>query len=146
MKKIAIISDTHNVLSEKVISKIVGCDLIIHAGDITSSNILKKLETIATTISVKGNNDFQLDLPLSNVILVEDIKLYITHRYCDVPQNLKDITIVIFGHSHRYECYQKEGIQYLNPGGCGRRRFSLPLTMAYVYVDGSSFTIEKLEL
>ena len=45
-----------------------------------------------------------------------------------------------------YESYFQNGIQYINPGSCGRRRFSLPLTMAYLYIDDTKYTIEKVDI
>ncbi|WP_365846107.1 metallophosphoesterase family protein [Clostridium sp.] len=45
--KIGIISDTHNLLREEVVGYLYNCDLIIHAGDICSKEILLKLNNIA---------------------------------------------------------------------------------------------------
>lgn len=44
--KIGIISDTHNLLIEEVVSYLNNCDLIIHAGDICNKGILLKLNNI----------------------------------------------------------------------------------------------------
>ncbi|MBS5305467.1 MAG: metallophosphoesterase family protein [Clostridium sp.] len=58
--KIGIISDTHNLLREEVIGYLNSCDLIIHAGYICNKAILLKLNSIAKTVAVKGNNDNEI--------------------------------------------------------------------------------------
>lgn len=39
-----------------------------------------------------------------------------------------------------------DGIHYLNPGSCGRRRFSLPLTMVIGYVEKGKTYFQKIDL
>ena len=60
--KIGIISDTHNVLREEVISHLQGCDYIIHAGDVCKEEVINRLNQLTKTFVVRGNNDL-LDLP-----------------------------------------------------------------------------------
>ena len=57
MKKLAVISDTHNVLKPQVRDICAGCDAIIHAGDFTSEAILDELRPLASVYVVRGNND-----------------------------------------------------------------------------------------
>lgn len=52
--KIGIISDTHNLLREEVVGYLYNCDLIIHAGDICSKEILLKLNNIAKQLLWKA--------------------------------------------------------------------------------------------
>jgi len=61
---VAVVSDTHvgDALPALPISLLENLDfrrpdLIIHAGDITKPHVLTKLETIAETVAVKGDND-----------------------------------------------------------------------------------------
>ena len=66
--KIGIISDTHIGCSTQIskwISKAFeNVDMIIHAGDIESQEILDKLSEIAPLYAVRGNCDIYLqDLP-----------------------------------------------------------------------------------
>ena len=53
---------------------------------------------------------------------------------------------MIYGHSHKYSEEKKDGVIYLNPGSCGRKRFSLPLTMAIVEVNLDRIDITKIDL
>lgn len=147
MKKIALISDTHNVLREEIQVNVQGCDYILHAGDVSNREVINALQAIAPTISVRGNTDTDLQhLPPNATITIEDITIYITHKKTDIQKELENIQIVMYGHSHKYENYFQDGIQYINPGSCGIRRFSLPLTMAYLYIDKTKYTIEKLDI
>ena len=54
---IGILSDTHGLLRESVISHLENCDLIIHAGDIGGEEVFERLNKIARTFVVRGNND-----------------------------------------------------------------------------------------
>lgn len=58
MMLVGVISDTHGRLHERAYEALVGCDHIIHAGDIGDPAILRELETIAQVTAVLGNNDF----------------------------------------------------------------------------------------
>ena len=54
--------------------------------------------------------------------------------------------LIIFGHTHAPLNFKKDNIIYLNPGSCGRKRFSLPLSMAIVEVNLDDIRIEKIDL
>lgn len=139
--RVGVISDTHDVLRDEVIDDLKNCDYIIHAGDVVKENLLVKLKELATLIVVKGNND---DLDLKEEIFFEigGYRFYLIHKI----GNRQDVDFYIFGHSHKYACYREEGVQYLNPGSCGRKRFSLPLTYAIIKLDNLTYTITKKEL
>ena len=55
--KIAVLSDTHGLLRPEVLDRIVGCDAIIHGGDINKPEIIDRLNEIAPVYVVRGNND-----------------------------------------------------------------------------------------
>ena len=54
MKKIAIISDSHGFLDQKIINHIKKCDELWHAGDIGNINTLDYLEKIINIKAVYG--------------------------------------------------------------------------------------------
>ena len=54
--KIAVISDTHNLLRNEVLEYLQGSDYILHGGDISNQEILNRLEEIAPVIAVRGGN------------------------------------------------------------------------------------------
>lgn len=136
MKRIAVISDTHNVLRPQVLDVLRECDAIIHAGDFTSEGILDMLRPLASVYVVRGNNDKTWAAGLSDTLRfeIDGIRFFITHDRRDVSRYLEGIDVVIFGHSHKYFQEIIDGRLWLNPGGCGRPRFSQELTMAVLTI------------
>lgn len=147
--KLGVISDTHGVLRDEVIEKLQGCDYIIHAGDVGSKEIIDKLESITKTFVVRGNNDkdqWGLTLPEYREIEMDEVLIYVVHDKADIPKDLKEVDLVIYGHSHNFSNEKFDNIVYLNPGSCGRKRFSLPLSMAIVEVNLDDIIVEKIYL
>lgn len=144
--KIGVISDTHNVLREEVVDYLADCDAIIHAGDVCKEEMIIQLNEIAKTFVVRGNNDNFEGLADHLELELGGINIYVVHDKKDIPKPLDNFNLVIYGHSHKYEEEIKDGITYLNPGGCGRRRFSLPLTMAILIIEDNQFTINKIDI
>ena len=54
---IGVISDTHGLLHAEVERAFEGVELILHAGDIGSAEVLDGLRAIAPVVAVRGNND-----------------------------------------------------------------------------------------
>jgi putative phosphoesterase len=68
---IGVISDTHGLLRPEALQALEGSELIVHAGDVGSPEILKRLRVIARTLAVRGNVDTQpwaQTLPLTEVV------------------------------------------------------------------------------
>ena len=148
--RIGLISDTHGLLRPEVTRALAGVEHIIHAGDVGDPNILTKLETIAPVTAVRGNVDFttQLsNLPINNTLEIGQISIYITHiiESLDIDPKAGGFHAVIFGHSHRPEVKEKNGVFYINPGSIGPRRFNLPISMAYLHINGTQLRVEPLE-
>ncbi|WP_291652986.1 metallophosphoesterase family protein [Clostridium sp.] len=74
------------------------------------------------------------------------VRNYIVHDKNNINVNLLEIDIIIYGHSHKYSLDISENIIYLNPGSCGRKRFSLPLTMAIMNIINGEVQIEKINI
>lgn len=147
--RLGIISDTHGVLRDEVIKNLKGCDYIIHAGDVGGEEIIERLDKIAKTFVVRGNNDgdsWGIRLPYYKEIEMDQVLIYVVHQKEDIPSELREVDLVIYGHSHKYSEEKKGDIIYLNPGSCGRKRFSLPLTMAIVEVNLDRVDITKIDL
>ena len=149
--KIAIISDTHGLLRPEALTAIQGCDLILHAGDIGSPEILDHLSQIAPVHAVRGNND--LDLPWAANIpdhLSLDLNGWQTlliHDIADVPAHLAANTrLIITGHSHKPLIEWRDNRLYLNPGSAGRRRFKLPVTLALLDVRADALEPQLIHL
>lgn len=146
MKTIAILSDTHGMLRPEVIEKLHGCDLILHGGDINKQEVLDRLQEIAPVYVVRGNNDKEWaeNIPETLRFQVEGLRFFMVHNKKQVPKNLSDIDVVVFGHSHKYFEQVIDRTLWLNPGSCGRRRFDQDITFARMTVDGVSYKIDKI--
>ena len=146
MKKICILSDTHGLLRNEVTSELMQSDVIIHAGDIDTNAVLQKLKQFGTLYAVCGNNDRFCGklLPKSLFIQIEEVRFWIQHNQKDIPKDLTDADIVVYGHSHVYAAEKSDGILYLNPGSCGKRRFGLGLSFCHMVVDGRSYCYERI--
>lgn len=148
MHKIGILSDTHGMLRPEVLEKLDGCDLILHGGDINRKEILNRLEEIAPVYAVRGNNDKEWAdyLPETISLEVEGCRIFMVHNKKQVPKELSDIDVVVFGHSHKYSEQSIDNRVWLNPGSCGKRRFDQEITFALMEVDGKNILIEKVDI
>lgn len=149
MHKIGIISDTHGMLRPEVLEKLKGCEAILHGGDVNKQEILDELGKIAPVYAVRGNNDkeWAADIPESLSMELHGLRFFIVHNKKHIPKDIRDTDIVIYGHSHKYEEKNIDGRLLLNPGSCGPRRFTQPVTMAFLWIeDDTSFRAEKIEL
>lgn len=146
--KIGIISDTHNLLRKEVLAELSSCQVILHGGDISKPEILQELQKIAPVYAVRGNNDKEWAEGMPEILnlWIAGLSICIAHKKKDLPEDLKDFDLIIYGHSHKYELIEKKHQTFLNPGSCGPRRFSQPITMAVGYVKKGKLRIEKIEI
>lgn len=146
MKRIAILSDTHSLLREQVMTELTKADYAIHAGDINTPLITDTLRKLGEAYIVRGNNDREWaeNLPRSLTITIEGVRFFIVHNKKDIPKDLTNVDVVVFGHSHKYSAEIIEGILFLNPGSCGKRRFDLEITMCRMTVDAGQYQYEKV--
>ena len=88
--KIGVISDTHDLLRPEVTENLKGCELILHAGDISSPAILDNLRNIAPVRAVRGNNDlwWPEELPLTLDFELKGIRVLMTHKKRDLPTKI----------------------------------------------------------
>ena len=147
-KRIAVLSDTHNLLRPEVLEILDSCCAAVHAGDISSPKVLEELENTVPLFVVRGNNDKEWaeHLPHHLTFSLGGANLFLVHNKKDVPEELGDRQIVIYGHSHKYAEEWKDGRLWLNPGSCGRRRFRMELTMAVLELDEDGWRAERVDI
>ena len=146
--KIGILSDTHGLLRPEVLAVLQGCDVILHGGDINKQAVLDRLEEIAPVKVVRGNNDKEWTehIPFSLDYTLGEIRIYMTHKKKDLPDDLSPYDLVIVGHTHKYALSEAGGTVLLNPGSCGPRRFDQAITLAVADVTGKTITITKIDI
>src|SRR5215210_1795625 len=128
IKDVGVISDTHGLVREEALAALAGCELIIHAGDIGTPEVLERLREIAPVRAVRGNNDraeWARSLALTDVIEISAHRVYLLHDIgeLDIDAAAANMAAVITGHSHKPAAEVREGVLYLNPGSAGPRRF-----------------------
>lgn len=131
--RIGVISDTHSLVRPEALVALRGSELILHAGDITTPDVLEALAAIAPVRAVRGNNDkgaWAKKLPERDVIEVAGRMLYMIHDVKELDVDPARFVVVVAGHSHKPRNERVAGVLWLNPGSAGPRRFSLPITLA----------------
>ncbi len=126
-------------------------DLIIHAGDIGSREVLETLQTITKVYAVRGNVDageLAARLAKTEVVKVGEFFFYVLHDISelDLDPAAAGFHAVICGHSHRPKIEKRDGVLFLNPGSAGPKRFGLPVTLAFIYVKGVTLETVLVEL
>ena len=148
---VGIISDTHGLLRPEAIEFLSECDLIVHAGDIGTPDILKELTAMAPTFPIRGNMDkgpWTKDLPTRDVIEVGGKFLYLIHNIedLDLDPASAGFDAVISGHSHQPASYKKKGVLYFNPGSAGPKRFKKPVSIGRITIKNVRLESEIITL
>ncbi len=149
--RIGVLSDTHGLLRPETLAALRGVDHILHAGDVGDPTILDRLAAIAPLTAIRGNIDSTgpcAELPATEAVELGGHLLYLVHSINDLDLNppAAGIRAVIYGHSHKPSIETRNNVLYLNPGSAGPRRFSLPITLAYLHLDPNSVRAELLSL
>lgn len=131
--RIGIVSDTHirdhgKGLPKQLMEGLANVDLIIHAGDWMSLDVLYELETIAPVEGVAGNNDGWDIIDRfghSKILTLEGHRIGIVHGHQGYKQTalnaldtFKDeaVQAIVFGHSHVPFNEVLQGVLMFNPG------------------------------
>jgi putative phosphoesterase len=149
--RVGLISDTHGVLRPQARAFLIGCDYILHGGDIGGREILEELALIAPVIAVRGNNDTQpwaKRLAETELIRIGNTFVYIIHNRAelDLEAHAAGARVIVSGHSHKPSIEERGGILYVNPGSCGPRRFKLPISLGELIVAGNDVSARIVDL
>jgi len=165
MIKVAVISDTHwstwnlqdplvraldSLLSEGEF------DQIWHAGDVTGSEVLEKLDSFGPVVCVKGNCDRFLyrQLPHSVAEELEQVKVGMIHGW-DLPLDhvstvksrfATDIDIIIHGHTHQRRFQELGGdhpTTIINPGSVSSPRGGETPGYGVLVIDGDKWSYQS---
>ena len=161
---IAIIADTHlprgsRRLPEDCVRRIAGSDLVLHAGDVATVEVLRELEAIGPPLAaVHGNVDsaeLRRLLPAERVVEAGGARIGLVHDAGPRSGRLERMRrrfggrarAVVFGHSH-LPLHERagDGFQIFNPGSPTERRRAPAHTMGIGRVDGGELTLELVEV
>ncbi len=131
--KIGILSDTHKKekRSQKVVDLLVekGAEFFIHAGDVVKTEMLDQLEaTKLKYVAVYGNNDAHLHSVHNDYNLVQEPHYFkldkTSFKLMHLPFFMSpDTEVVLYGHTHIFDCEFTNGTLFLNPGEvCARNK------------------------
>jgi putative phosphoesterase len=120
---------------------------IIHAGDVGGPEVIDALRSIAPVDVVRGNNDkdpWGAKLPSWLALEFEGVRVHVLHdlKEIDVDPAATGFRVVVAGHSHKPVVKERDGVLFVNPGSAGQRRFSLPVTIAYLTISAGTVQAE----
>ncbi|MBB3256402.1 hypothetical protein F4827_001235 [Paraburkholderia bannensis] len=150
--RVALVSDTHNLVRPELLAFVQGCDAIIHAGDICDPDVLDQLGRVAPLSAVSGNNDrgaWADALPVQTVVDIGGVAIVVVHELPDLRGDpaSQGVGVVVSGHSHKPVQEARNGVLYVNPGSAGPRRFKLPVTAAMLTIgNGGALQVEHTRL
>jgi uncharacterized protein len=154
--RLAVISDTHmprgaRRLPDAFVERIRAADLLLHAGDFMTVEVLRELERIGPPlVGVHGNVDtaeLRRLLPAERIVRAEGVRIAMVHDAGASAGRLERLRrrfgdsadAVVFGHSH-LPLHERaaDGFQIFNPGSPTERRRAPAHTMGLAQVEGSS--------
>jgi uncharacterized protein len=161
---IAVISDTHmprgtRGLPEACVERIAAADLLLHAGDLMTVDVLRKLEAIGPPVAaVHGNMDtaeLRRLLPAERVVEAGGARIAMVHdagprrdRLGRMRRRFGDRAgALVFGHSH-LPLHERaaDGFQIFNPGSPTERRRAPAHTMGMARAEAGRLEFELIEL
>jgi len=161
MKKIGLLSDTHNYWDERYETHFAVCDEVWHAGDIGSLELAKRFEAFKPFRAVHGNiDDYHVRYAYPQMLrfTLEDVDVLMTHigghpgKYDPSVRPLlyaHPPTLFICGHSHILRVIYDKKLQflYMNPGAAGKFGIHRVRTLLRFVLDaGDIRDLEVIEL
>ena len=129
---LAVLSDTHGRdgprLEGRTAEAVDAADLVIHAGDFVTEDVLDAFEARCDLRAVYGNNDppaVRDHIPAERVVEWADLRIAVAHGHAHSETALSlfarqsNADLVVVGHSHRprfYEDGPASAVPLLNPG------------------------------
>lgn len=158
MKKIGLISDTHNFFDNRFYELFADVDEIWHAGDIGDKKTLDEIAKFKPLRAVYGNIDDRIirsQIPEIQRFKCEDVDVLITHiggypgKYQTKINEIMKVNppkLFIAGHSHILKVIfdKKYNCLHLNPGACGLSGFHLVRTALRFVIDKAD--IQQMEI
>ena len=159
---IAILADTHlprgsRAIPEVCIAHIRRADLVLHAGDLSTAEVLDDLRALGPPVAaVQGNidsADLRRMLPERQVVDAAGPRIGLVHDAGPAKGRLRRMRMafpecdaVVFGHSHIPLHEEEDGFQIFNPGSPTDRRRQPRHSMGMARVAGGHLRFEHVWL
>jgi putative phosphoesterase len=161
---LAVISDTHmprgaRRLPDACLAHLRGADLILHAGDLVTVDVLEELEALGPPVlAVHGNVDESavvMRLPAARMVEADGARIAMVHdagaaagRLERMRRRFAEADAVVFGHSHipLHEHDFDGGFHIFNPGSPTERRRSPRHTMGLCRAERGELGFELVDL
>ena len=118
----------------------------MHLGDVNAPWVLETLAEIAPVRAVQGNNDepeLLERLPMEHFLEIGGHRIGMIHghgtkftaRETTLRRMVGLVDCAVYGHSHRPEIVERDGLLMVNPGSPTQRRYAPEHTYAMMHVD-----------
>ncbi len=155
MKTITVISDTHGNRADvrKLDGVFAESNYIIHLGDVSGDGAAIYSAYPEKTVVINGNCDPAKFGEDEVVLEIEGIKIFATHGHlysvksgrARLAQRANELgcRIALYGHTHRADESELEGVTLINPGAMSRY---FNKSYSYVVINGGKFTHKNVIL
>lgn len=160
MLRVGVVSDTHAPRRWKgcptaVADQLRGVDLILHAGDVCTVDVLEELSAFAPVRAVLGNNDGSdvaaWGAPETLELALDGLRVAMIHdsgqkqgRLARMRMRFPAAELVIFGHSHIPLDEAADGLRIFNPGSPTDRRRQPQGTIGLLEIDSGQLVAARI--
>lgn len=154
--RVIVLADTHaprrwKSCPPRVAEHLEQADVILHAGDVCTANVLDELSRFAPVHAVLGNNDgpdvaawgapepLELTLDGLRIAMIHDSG-HADGRPARMRNRFPDADLVVFGHSHIPMDTTASGIRIFNPGSPTDRRRQPHGTLGELMISDGKLT------
>ena len=158
--RVVVLSDTHAPRYWKrcppaLAEPLTGADLILHAGDVCTADVLELLSQFAPVQAVFGNNDLpevaawgapetlELELDGLSVAMIHDSGQAVG-RTSRMRRRFPNADLVVFGHSHIPMDLSADGVRVFNPGSPTDRRRQPYGTFGILDIDSAELVDARI--
>lgn len=161
MRRIGLISDTHDYLDDAVFRHFEQCDEVWHAGDFGTPALAAKLAAFKPLRGVYGNIDgheLRMEYPEKLRFTCEGVEVFMMHiggypgRYSQAAKAellARPPQLFISGHSHILKVIYDDKLKclHMNPGAAGKHGWHKVRTLIRFVIDGKDMKqCEVIEL
>ena len=167
VKTVAIVSDTHGHLNERIAEVIQQCDIAVHAGDVGNAQVVQAMQPkLGQVYLVKGNNDVASKWPAEQKSVLAQLQecitlelmggqLVVLHGHKQNPVAARHSVLrklfctarlIVYGHSHRLCLDQDHAPWVVNPGAAGKARTYGGASCVVLHISPDHWRLESIRV